>query len=49
MKYLKENMEAEFGYRTENDNTRNVDAAQKVDGRGTAVAVSYTHLRAHET
>ena len=34
MKYLKENMEAEFGYRTENDNTRNVDAAQKVDGRG---------------
>ena len=37
MKYLKENMEAEFGYRTENDNTRNVDAAQKVDGRGTAV------------
>ena len=37
-KYLKENMEAEFGYRTENDNTRNVDAAQKADGRGTAVA-----------
>ena len=36
-KYLKENMEAEFGYRTENDNTRNVGAAQKVDGRGTAV------------
>ena len=36
MKYLKENMEAEFGYRTENDNTRNVDAAQKADGRGTA-------------
>ena len=34
-KYLKENMEAEFGYRTENDNTRNVDAAQKADGRGT--------------
>ena len=29
-KYLKENMEAEFGYRTENDNTRNVDAAQKL-------------------
>ena len=28
-------MEAEFGYRTENDNTRNVDAAQKADGRGT--------------
>ena len=34
-KYLKENVEAEFGYRTENDNTRNVDAAQKADGRGT--------------
>ena len=34
-KNLKENMEAEFGYRTENDNTRNVDAAQKADGRGT--------------
>ena len=34
-KYLKENMEAEFGYRTENDNTRNVVAAQKADGRGT--------------
>ena len=33
-KYLKENMEAEFEYRTENDNTRNVDAAQKADGRG---------------
>ena len=28
-------MEAEFGYRTENDNTRNVDAAQTADGRGT--------------
>ena len=36
-KYLKENMETEFGYRTENDNTRNVDAAQKADGRGTTV------------
>ena len=34
-KYLKENMEAEFGYRTENDNTRNVNAAQKADRRGT--------------
>ena len=33
-KYLKENMEAEFGYRTKNDNTRTVDAAQKADGRG---------------
>ena len=36
-RYLKENMEAEFGYRTENDNTRNVDAAQKADGRGATV------------
>ena len=36
-KYLKEKMEAEFGYRTENDNTRTVDAAQKADGRGAAV------------
>ena len=34
VKYLKENMEAEFGYRTENDNTGNVGAAQKADGRG---------------
>ena len=34
MNYRKENMGAEFGYRTENDNTRNVDAAQKADGRG---------------
>ena len=33
-KYLKENIEAEFGYRTENDNTGNVGAAQKADGRG---------------
>ena len=33
-KYLKENMEVEFGYRTKNDNTRNVGAAQKADGRG---------------
>ena len=34
-KYLKGNKEAEFEYRTENDNTSNVDAAQKADGRGT--------------
>ncbi len=34
-KYLKENMEAEFEYRTENDNTGNVGAAQKAAGRGT--------------
>ena len=40
-KYLKENMEAEFGYRTENDNTRNVDAAQKADGRGTTAGTQH--------
>ena len=38
-KYLKENMEAEFGYRTENNNTRNVDAAQKADGRGATAGI----------
>ena len=43
-KYLKENMEAEFGYRTENDNTRNVGAAQKADGRG---ATAGTQLDSH--
>ena len=44
-KYLKENMEAEFGYRTENDNTRNVDAAQKADGRGAAAGTSSNGYR----
>ena len=44
-KYLKENMEAEFGYRTENDNTRNVDAAQKADGRGAAAGPSSNGYR----
>ena len=34
-KYLKENMEAEFGYRTEIDTGRTGSAAQKADGRGT--------------
>ena len=43
-KYLKENMEAEFGYRTENDNTGNVDAAQKADGR---VATAGTQRDSH--
>ena len=38
-KYLKENMEAEFGYRTENDNTGNVGAAQKADGRGATAGI----------
>ena len=37
-------MEAEFGYRTENDNTRNVDAAQKADGR---VATAGTQRDSH--
>ena len=45
-KYLKENMEAEFGYRTENNNTRNVDAAQKADGRG---ATAGTQCDGHGT
>ena len=45
-KYLKENMEAEFGYRTENDNTRNVDAAQKADGRGTTAGTQRNGDRA---
>ena len=36
-KYLKENMEAEFDYRTEIDNGRISGTASKVDGRGTAV------------
>ena len=36
-KYLKENMEAEFGYRSEIDSGRISGTASKVDGRGTAV------------
>ena len=36
-KYLKENMEAEFGYRTEIDSGRISGTASKVDGRGTTV------------
>ena len=35
-KYLKENMEAEFGYRSEIDNGGISGTASKVDGRGTA-------------
>ena len=35
-KYLKENMEAEFGYRSEIDNGGINSTASKVDGRGTA-------------
>ena len=37
-------MEAEFEYRTENDNTRNVGAAQKADGRG---ATAGTQCNSH--
>ena len=36
-KYLKENMEAEFGYRAEIDSGRISGTASKVNGRGTAV------------
>ena len=36
-KYLKENMEAEFGYRSEIDNGGISGTASKVDGRGTTV------------
>ena len=36
MKYLKENMEAEFGYRAEIDNGGISGTASKVDGRGAA-------------
>ncbi len=36
-KYLKENMEAEFGYRSEIDSGGIIGTASKVDGRGTAV------------
>ena len=35
-KYLKENMEVEFGYRTEIDAGRTGSAAQEIDGRGAA-------------
>jgi hypothetical protein len=35
-KYLKENMEAEFGYRTEIDSSRTGSAAPEIDGRGAA-------------
>ena len=45
-KYSKESMEAEFGYRTENDNTRNVDAAQKADGRGATAGTERDGYRA---
>lgn len=39
MKYLKENMEAEFGYRTEIDSGRTGSAAPEVDGRGATAGI----------
>ena len=38
-KYLKENMEAEFGYRTEIDSSRTGSAAPEVDGRGATAGI----------
>ena len=38
-KYLKENMEAEFGYRTEIDSGRTGSAAPEVDGRGATAGI----------
>ena len=39
-KYRKENMEVEFGYRTEIDTGRTGSAAQEIDGRGAAAGTS---------
>ena len=39
MKYLKENMEAEFGYRTEIEYGSIGSAAQEIDGRGAAAGI----------
>ena len=38
-KYRKENMEVEFGYRTEIDTGRTGSAAQEIDGRGAAAGI----------
>ena len=45
MKYLKENMEAEFGYRAEIDNGGISGTASKVDGRGAAAGTSSNGYR----
>ena len=44
-KYLKENMEAEFGYRTEIDTGGTDGAAQEIDGRGAAAGTSSNGYR----
>ena len=44
-KYLKENMEAEFGYRTEIDHGGIDGAAQEIDGRGAAAGTSSNGYR----
>ena len=44
-KYLKENMEVEFGYRTEIDTGRTGSAAQEIDGRGAAAGTSSNGYR----
>ena len=44
-KYLKENMEAEFGYRTEIDHSGIDGAAQEIDGRGAAAGTSSNGYR----
>ena len=45
MKYRKENMEAEFGYRTEIEYGSIGSAAQEIDGRGAAVGTSSNSYR----
>ena len=44
-KYLKENMEAEFGYRSEIDSGGIIGTASKVDGRGAAAGISSNGYR----
>ena len=44
-KYRKENMEAEFGYRTEIDHSGIDGAAQEIDGRGAAAGTSSNGYR----
>ena len=44
-KYRKENMEVEFGYRTEIDTGRTGSAAQEIDGRGAAAGTSSNGYR----
>ena len=44
-KYRKENMEAEFGYRSEIDNGGIIGTASKIDGRGAAAGTSSNGYR----